>query len=71
MKKISKIVVSAWVALLPLSAIAHAGHGHDNPLSPGHYVNNPQHSFPIALSIATVVVLITWLANRKKSIIEK
>lgn len=70
MIKMSKIVVSAWIALLPLSVIAHAGHGHDNPLSPGHYVSNPQHSFPITLAIATVVVLITWLALRKKSITE-
>jgi hypothetical protein len=68
MKKISKIVISAWIALLPLSAIAHAGHGHDNPLSSGHYVNNPQHSFPLTLAIASMVVLITWLAYRKKSI---
>ncbi len=68
MKKISKIVVSAWIALLPLTAIGHAGHGHDNPLSPGHYVNNPQHSFPITLAIATVVVVFFWLVNRKKAI---
>ncbi|MEK6783824.1 MAG: hypothetical protein AABY93_19150 [Bacteroidota bacterium] len=68
MKTVSKILASAMVALSPLSAIAHAGHGHDNPLSPGHYANNPEHSLPITLAIATVVVLLTWLVNRKKNV---
>jgi hypothetical protein len=68
MKIFAKILCGSIIAFLPLSLVAHAGHGQDNPLSPGHYVNNPEHSWPITLAIATVVVLITWLVNRKKTV---
>jgi hypothetical protein len=68
MKLVCKILAGAMLTLLPLSTIAHTGHGHDNPLSPGHYMTNPEHSLPIALAIATAVVLLTWIFNRKKNI---
>ena len=41
----------------PLAAFAHAGHGHENPLSPGHYLGNPEHALPLALSLTLIVVL--------------
>lgn len=57
------------ITLIPLasslSAFAHPGHGTQNPLSPGHYIANPEHSIPITLAIGTAVVLVTWLANRR------
>lgn len=57
------------ITLIPLasslSALAHPGHGTQNPLSPGHYIANPEHSIPITLAIGTAVVLVTWLANRR------
>lgn len=44
------------------SVWAHPGHGTGNPLSPGHYVGNPEHSIPITLAIATGIILVNWLA---------
>ncbi len=62
MKKIITLVLAS--AALP--ALAHPGHGSQNPLSPGHYVSNPEHSIPITLAVAAAVVLITWLASRRQ-----
>lgn len=39
---------------------AHPGHGHENPLSPGHYTGNPEHALPLALTVAVATVLIVW-----------
>jgi hypothetical protein len=64
MKKILTLVLAS--AALP--ALAHPGHGSQNPLSPGHYVSNPEHSIPIALAVAVTVVLVTWLASRRQRI---
>lgn len=49
-----------WAAstLFPLASLAHEGHGHENPWSPGHFLANPEHSIPLALSIALVTVLL-------------
>lgn len=62
MKKIITLVLAS--AALP--ALAHPGHGSQNPLSPGHYVSNPEHSIPITLAVAAAVVLITWLTSRRQ-----
>lgn len=44
--------------LFPVLASAHPGHGNENPLSPGHYVANPQHFIPLALTVAVILILI-------------
>ncbi len=44
--------------LLPALASAHPGHGNESPLSPGHYVTNPQHFIPLALTVVVSVILI-------------
>jgi len=45
---------------------AHEGHGHESPLSPGHYIANPEHALPIALTLAAVLVG-GWLIYRTTS----
>jgi hypothetical protein len=51
-------VIIALLAVLPLSVLAHEGHGHEHPLSPGHYLGNPEHAIPISLAFAAVTVFI-------------
>lgn len=58
MKKIFKTAVGI-IAFLPTLAMAHPGHGHENPLSPDHYLANAEHSLPIALTLG-VVVFAVW-----------
>ena len=60
MKAIKSIVLGAAV-FSPLAVLAHEGHGHENPLSPGHYLSNPEHAIPLALALAVVV----FFAGRK------
>lgn len=43
---------------------AHEGHGHESPLSPGHYVTNPEHALPVALTLV-VALAFGWLVYRK------
>lgn len=62
MKKIATLVLLA--ASVP--AIAHPGHGSQNPLSPGHYVSNPEHSIPLTLAIGAAVVVTFWLLSRRQ-----
>jgi hypothetical protein len=63
MEKISRIMFSVFCILLtPFALLAHPGHGHESPLSPGHYVTNPEHFLPLALT--TGAVLIAVLAYR-------
>lgn len=55
------VAVSLW---LPASmAVAHEGHGHENPLSPGHYISNPEHSIQLTL-IVSACIAFAWLINR-------
>jgi hypothetical protein len=61
MKKITSFIPMIIIAG---GAVAHPGHGHGNPLSPGHYVSSPEHALPLTLAIAAGVVLITWLTHR-------
>lgn len=60
-----KKILSLLLAATTLPALAHPGHGTQNPLSPGHYVSNPEHSIPLTLAIGAGVVLINWLLNRR------
>jgi len=59
MEKITRIMFSIFFILLtPLALLAHPGHGHENPLSPGHYVANPEHFLPLALTIGAVLIAV-------------
>jgi len=63
MEKSARVAISIICILLtPFALLAHPGHGHQSPLSPGHYVANPEHFLPLALTIG--VVLIAALAYR-------
>jgi len=63
MEKLARVAISIICILLtPFALLAHPGHGHQSPLSPGHYVANPEHFLPLALTIG--VVLIAALAYR-------
>lgn len=62
MKKIAALLLLAASA----PALAHPGHGTQNPLSPGHYVSNPEHSIPLTLAIGTAVVVAMWLMYRRQ-----
>ena len=55
--KTFKSILLAGVTFSPLALFAHAGHGHENPLSPGHYLGNLEHAFPLALAVTLIVVL--------------
>lgn len=63
MKTIAKTIVTVSAVFAPAIAWAHAGHGHDNPLSPGHYVTNPEHSVQLLL-IVVASIAFAWLINR-------
>lgn len=57
MEKIIKVILGVISLLLtPLAMFAHPGHGHENPLSPGHYLANPEHFIPLALTIGAVLI---------------
>lgn len=57
MEKITKVAIAVICILLtPFGLFAHPGHGHESPLSPGHYVANPEHFLPLALSIGAVLI---------------
>jgi hypothetical protein len=59
MEKISRIMFSIFCILLtPFALLAHPGHGHESPLSPGHYVANPEHFLPLALTIGAVLIAV-------------
>jgi hypothetical protein len=48
------------------SVMAHPGHGHESPLSPGHYVVNPEHAIQLLLIMAASIAF-AWLVSRKGS----
>ena len=66
MKNLVKILWAISLIALPLFSFGHPGHGHDNPLSPGHYLGNPEHALPLALTIAVAAAFIVWKAIRAK-----
>jgi len=59
MKKFKSILL-AGVTLSPLALLAHSGHGHENPLSPGHYLGNAEHALPLALAVTLIVVMFLY-----------
>lgn len=57
MKKIARVAIGiVFILLTPFALLAHPGHGHESPLSPGHYVANPEHFLPLALTIGAVLI---------------
>ncbi len=56
MDKIFRVVISIFILSTPLALFAHPGHGYYNPLSPGHYVANPEHFLPLAITIGAVLI---------------
>jgi hypothetical protein len=67
MKNLVKILWASVMVALPIFSFSHPGHGHDNPLSPGHYVGNPEHALPLALTIAVAAIFIAWKVRRAKN----
>jgi hypothetical protein len=64
MKRLINIAfVVVLAAMAPVSALAHAGHGHENPLSPGHYVVNPEHSIYLGIIVVGSIV-VAWMMNK-------
>lgn len=58
MKRIFSFLILVLISVMPLIVLAHAGHGHENPLSPGHYITNPEHFIPLALAVGVVVSIL-------------
>ena len=54
-------VTLTLIALLPLSAVAHDGHGNSHAHSLMHYLTEPVHIIPVA-----VVVAVGWAIWRHK-----
>ena len=61
--KTFKYILLAGVTFSPFALFAHAGHGHEDPMGPGHYLGNPEHALPLALAVTLIVVL--FMAGRK------
>lgn len=57
MKSLRSILLAAS-AILPLVSLAHEGHGHEHPWSPGHFLANPEHSIPLAVAVALITVFV-------------
>ncbi|HRJ30681.1 MAG TPA: hypothetical protein PLV21_01175 [Cyclobacteriaceae bacterium] len=57
MKSIRSILL-AVAAALPFVSLAHEGHGHEHPWSPGHFLANPEHSIPLVLAVALVTAFV-------------
>jgi len=60
MKSAMRKLLVVVLAAAPAFTFAHPGHGHGNPLSPDHYLGNPEHSIPIALTLAAVAFVAIW-----------
>jgi amino acid transporter len=58
MKTIVKKIILVAFALMPVFVFAHPGHGHESPLSLGHYVANPEHYIPLALTLGAALILL-------------
>jgi hypothetical protein len=68
MKAITKKLILIAATVIPVFAMAHPGHGHESPLSPGHYLANPEHYIPLALTVgAALLVLSVRLFIRSKA----
>ncbi len=62
-----KKILSLLLLVTTVPVFAHPGHGTQNPLSPGHYIANPEHSIPLTLAIGASVVLVLWVVNRQRA----
>jgi len=71
MKNLIKLLWANALVVLPLISVGHPGHGHENPLSPGHYLGNPEHSIPLALTLAAATIFIVWKVRRTKNEVNK
>jgi hypothetical protein len=60
------IVLLVLGVAAPLLTLAHAGHGNENPLSPGHYIANPEHAVPLVLSFVIGIILFVRLVFRSR-----
>jgi hypothetical protein len=64
MKKVIHYLLAIVIMICaPQFSDAHPGHGHDNPLSPGHYVGNLEHLIPLLIVVA-LSVAVAWSLNR-------
>ena len=55
MIKIIRVVFGLiGILLTPATLLAHPGHGNENPLSPGHYLANPEHFLPLTFTVVAV-----------------
>jgi hypothetical protein len=60
MEKLSRILFAvAAILVSPVALMAHPGHGHENPLSPGHFVANPEHFIPLALTVGAALLAVS------------
>lgn len=71
MKNAMKILWANALLILPMAGFSHPGHGHGNPLGPGHYLGNPEHAIPIALTIAAASLVAIWKARKARNEIKK
>ena len=66
-----KIFGLAILMVMPGLLMAHPGHGHDNPLSPGHYIFNPEHALPVMLALVVSVAFSWILIQANKGTLKK
>jgi hypothetical protein len=70
MEKLTRILlIVVAIIISPVALLAHPGHGHENPLSPGHYVANPEHFIPLALTVGAAALTVSayrMYLNRQK-----
>lgn len=66
MRTFKKILLGIMLAL-PAVGFTHPGHGHGNPLGPGHYLGNPEHSLPIALIVGVVLAFVAWKMKKQQA----
>jgi hypothetical protein len=71
MKNLIKILCAGALFALPFISFGHPGHGHESPLSPGHYLGNPVHSIPIALTVAAAAAFVVWKIRRARNDVKK
>jgi hypothetical protein len=71
MKKSRQLMIAAVLVVYSVvTCQAHEGHGHENPLSPGHYIANPEHALPIALTLMAALAG-GWLIYRTTARIKR
>jgi hypothetical protein len=52
---LARTLAVAMLTALPVFSFAHEGHGSENPLSPGHFLSNPEHAVPLAMSVVAAI----------------